>query len=61
MRLGVAWCLPGLALAALVLLAGTTRLDPLHVAVGLSAGWAVAVAGRVDGAPQPAPRASSST
>ena len=34
LRLGVAWCLPGLALAALVLLAGTTRLDPLQVAVG---------------------------
>ena len=31
-QLAVAWCLPGLALAALVLLAGTTRLDPLHVA-----------------------------
>jgi hypothetical protein len=42
-RLAFAWCLPGLALAALVLLAGTTRLDPLVVAVGLSAGWAVAL------------------
>ena len=41
LRLGSAWCLPGLALAALVLLAGTTRLDPLHVAVGISAAWAV--------------------
>ena len=38
--LAVAWCLPGLALAALVLLAGTTRLDPAAVAVVLSAGWA---------------------
>lgn len=40
-RLAFAWCLPGLALAALVLLAGTTRLDPLPVAVALSGGWAV--------------------
>ena len=39
-RLGAAWCLPGLALAALVLLAGTTRLDPLQVAIGISAAWA---------------------
>jgi hypothetical protein len=38
--LAFAWCLPGLALAALVLLAGTTRLDPLTVAVTLSGGWA---------------------
>jgi hypothetical protein len=38
--LAVAWCLPGLALAALVLLAGTTRLDPAAVAVALGAGWA---------------------
>jgi hypothetical protein len=38
--LAFAWCLPGLALAALVLLAGTTRLDPLTVAVVLSGGWA---------------------
>jgi hypothetical protein len=43
MRLGAAWCLPGLALASLVLLAGTTRLDPLQVAVGISAAWAVSV------------------
>ena len=35
MRLAVAWCLPGLALAALVLLAGTTRIDPLHVALAV--------------------------
>jgi hypothetical protein len=39
-RLAFAWCLPGLALAALVLLAGTTRLDPTHVAVAASTGWA---------------------
>ena len=42
-RLGAAWRLPGLALAALVLLAGTTRLDPFHVAIGISAAWAVSV------------------
>ena len=29
LRLGAAWCLPGLALAALVLLAGTTRRRPV--------------------------------
>ena len=39
-RLALAWCLPGLALAGLVLVAGTTRVDPLHVAVGLCAVWA---------------------
>ena len=39
------WCLPGLALSALVMLAGTTRVDPLRVAVGLGLGWAVAVVG----------------
>ncbi len=39
-RLAFAWCLPGLALAALVMLAGTTRLDPLPVAAGLSLAWA---------------------
>jgi Putative zinc-finger len=43
LRLGAAWFLPGLALAALVLLAGTTRLDPFHVAVAISAAWAVSV------------------
>jgi hypothetical protein len=37
--LAYAWCLPGLALASLVLLAGTTRLDPLTVAGGLSLAW----------------------
>lgn len=39
----LAWCLPGLALASLVLAAGTTRLDPAQVAGGLSATWAAAV------------------
>ena len=43
----VAWCLPGLALAGLVLLAGTTRLDPTHVAVGASGGWALVVGAAV--------------
>jgi hypothetical protein len=43
LRLGAAWFLPGLALAALVLLSGTTRVDPFHVAVGISAAWAVSV------------------
>jgi len=43
MRLGAAWCLPGLALAAVVLLAGTTRLDPMRVALAISGTWAVAV------------------
>ncbi len=47
MTLGAAWCLPGLALAALVLLAGTTRVDPVQVAAGLSLGWGVAVVGTV--------------
>lgn len=39
----LSWCLPGLALSALVLLAGTTRLDPVRVAGVLSLGWAAAV------------------
>lgn len=43
-RLALAWCLPGLALAALVMLAGTTRLDPTYVAVTLSAAWTGSVA-----------------
>jgi hypothetical protein len=42
-RLALAWCLPGLALSALVLLAGTTRVDPVHVAVAASVGWALVV------------------
>ncbi|MFC7492795.1 MULTISPECIES: hypothetical protein [unclassified Nocardioides] len=41
--LAFAWCLPGLALSALVLLAGTTRIDPAQVAVAASAGWALLV------------------
>lgn len=45
--LGAAWCLPGLALAALVLLAGTTRFDPVQVASGLSLGWGLLVVGSV--------------
>ena len=47
LHLGAAWCLPGLALAALVLLAGTTRVDPVEMAAGLSLGWAVLVVGSV--------------
>ncbi|WP_328320690.1 hypothetical protein OHA70_22430 [Kribbella sp. NBC_00382] len=43
LELAVAWCLPGLALAAVVLLAGTTRLDPLYVAIALGLLWAVGV------------------
>jgi hypothetical protein len=43
LRLAFAWCLPGLALAALVLLAGTTRIDPAQVAVVASVGWALLV------------------
>lgn len=42
-RLAFAWCLPGLALAALVLLAGTTRIDPVHVALAGGAGWELLV------------------
>ena len=42
--LAVAWLLPGLALSTLVLLAGTTRLDPVAVAGLLGGLWAVAVA-----------------
>lgn len=42
-RLAFAWCLPGLALAAVTLLAGTTRIDPLHVALGAAGGWALLV------------------
>lgn len=39
----LAWILPGLALSALVLLAGTTRLDPAYAAAGLGGTWALAV------------------
>lgn len=37
------WLLPGAALASLVALAGTTRLDPALVAAGLGSTWAVVV------------------
>ncbi|KQV69719.1 hypothetical protein ASC64_07760 [Nocardioides sp. Root122] len=37
------WLLPGAALAALVVLSGTTRLDPATVAATLGSLWAVAV------------------
>jgi hypothetical protein len=37
------WLLPGAALAALVALSGTTRLDPAVVAAGLGSTWAVVV------------------
>jgi hypothetical protein len=39
----VAWLLPGLALAAVVMASGTTRLDPLAVTVVLGLLWSVAV------------------
>lgn len=42
-RLAFAWCLPGLALAAVVLLAGTTRIDPAQVAGVAGAGWALLI------------------
>lgn len=37
------WLLPGLALAALVLVAGTLRVDPALTAAVLGAGWAVLI------------------
>lgn len=42
-HVAVAWLLPGLALAGIVLASGTTRLDPLTVAVVLGLLWALAV------------------
>lgn len=39
-----AWLVPGLALSSLVLLAGTTRLDPTIVAGTLAVSWPMAVA-----------------
>ena len=42
-RLAFAWFVPGLALSSLVLLAGTTRIDPTHVAVAGGTGWAALV------------------
>lgn len=46
-RLALAWCLPGLALASTVLAAGTTRFDPTDVAVAIGVAWAVLVGGSV--------------
>lgn len=50
--IALAWLLPGLALSALVLLAGTTRLDPAIVTACLGSVWAlgVSVAAWRDGA-----------
>jgi ABC-type uncharacterized transport system permease subunit len=42
-QLAFGWLLPGAALAALVVLAGTTRLDPTLVAASLGSLWAVVV------------------
>ncbi|KQX64381.1 hypothetical protein [Angustibacter sp. Root456] len=42
-HVALAWLLPGLALAAMVLASATTRFDPLDVAAGLGATWALAV------------------
>lgn len=39
----VGWLLPGLALAGVVLLVGTTRIDPASAAAGLGGAWALAV------------------
>lgn len=44
LNVAMAWLLPGLALAALVLLAGTTRVDPVVAAAFLGGAWALAVA-----------------
>jgi hypothetical protein len=44
LQVALGWLLPGLALSTLVLLAGTTRIDPALVAGALGAAWAVAVA-----------------
>ncbi|MET1058536.1 MAG: hypothetical protein ABWX84_03000 [Nocardioides sp.] len=43
LAVALGWLLPGLALSSLVLLAGTTRLDPAVVAGGLGILWALAV------------------
>ena len=42
-QIAFGWLLPGAALASLVALAGTTRLDPALVAAGLGSTWAVVV------------------
>ena len=44
LHVALGWLLPGLALSSLVLLAGTTRLDPALVAGLIGTAWAVAVA-----------------
>lgn len=41
--LALSWLLPGFALSALVLLAGTTRLDPVATAAVLGTTWAIAI------------------
>lgn len=43
LELTLGWLLPGAGLAALVVLSGTTRLDPAVVAATLGSLWAVAV------------------
>ena len=43
LALALGWVLPGLALAAVVLLSGTTRLDPTVVAGTLGCAWALAI------------------
>ena len=43
LEVALGWLLPGLAMSSLVLLAGTTRVDPALVAGGLGAAWALAV------------------
>lgn len=43
-EIAFAWLLPGLAMSSVVLLAGTTRVDPTVVAFTLAACWPLAVA-----------------
>lgn len=43
LEVALAWLLPGLALSALVLVAGTTRLDPAIVTACLGSIWALGV------------------
>jgi hypothetical protein len=49
--LALAWLLPGLALASLVLAAGTTRWDPAYVAIALGGGWTLFVAAYAEARP----------
>lgn len=42
-QVALGWLLPGVALAGLVALSGTTRLDPAAVAATLGSVWAIAV------------------